>query len=71
MPDCGDNSCRYAHDRGGTNLGACRCDDCPECGAVIRPRVVRARHRPGCSQPDWLPEHHDPESTPADLADDR
>lgn len=57
MPDCGDNSCRYAVDRGGgmrTN-GGCRCDECPECGAQIR---LTRPHRAWCPQPKWLPPHH-------------
>ncbi len=32
--DCGDNSCRYAKNKGGMRTnGGCRCDTCPECGA--------------------------------------
>lgn len=55
MPDCGDNSCRYATNRGGMRTnGGCSCDDCPECGASIRPPL---KHRTWCKQPSWTPAH--------------
>ena len=55
MPDCGDNSCRYAPQHGGMRTnGGCRCDQCPECGAHIR---VSRRHRAWCPTPEWVPEH--------------
>ena len=55
MPDCGDNSCRYAPQGGGMRTnGGCRCDQCPECGATI---LLSRRHRVWCSAPAWVPEH--------------
>lgn len=58
MPDCGDNSCLYATKKGGmrTNAG-CRCDNCPKCGAAIRPKRP-VRHYKWCDRQDWKPEHH-------------
>jgi len=58
MPDCGDNSCLYAKNKGGMRTnGGCRCDDCPQCGAAIRPRLPQ-NHHPWCPHQDWVPEHH-------------
>lgn len=55
MPDCGDNSCRYATQRGGMRTnGGCRCDQCPSCGAPIR---TTRPHRAWCPTPKWVPEH--------------
>jgi hypothetical protein len=60
MPDCGDNSCMY-RDRtrpsGMRTNGGCRCDECHECGASVRPGFP-GKHRRWCSQPEWIPEHH-------------
>lgn len=62
MPDCGDNSCLY-RDRskpGGMRTnGGCHCDECPKCGAIIRPQMAhRRKHRDWCPTPNWIPEHH-------------
>lgn len=55
MPDCGDNSCRYATNKGGMRTnGGCSCDECPECGVSIRPPF---KHRTWCKQRGWIPEH--------------
>jgi hypothetical protein len=58
MPDCGDNSCRYANPKSGMRTnGGCRCDDCSDCGESIRPgRPVG--HRKWCNQTGWVPRHH-------------
>jgi len=65
MPDCGDNSCLYAKNKGGMRTnGGCRCDECPACGGHIRP-TRPVRHRPWCPQPSWLPPHHRPEEKKA------
>jgi hypothetical protein len=59
MPDCGDNSCRYSPNKGGMRTnGGCRCDECPECGAHVRPDAVHRKHRAWCPHPSWLPPHH-------------
>lgn len=65
--DCGDNSCRY-RDRtkpGGMRTnGRCRCDDCPVCGACIRPGRPDG-HRSWCTTPQWKPDHGD--TTPNEI----
>lgn len=58
MPDCGDNSCLYAEKRTGMRTnGGCRCDECPECGAHVKP-IRDYRHRWYCTQQNWVPNHH-------------
>lgn len=58
MPDCGDNSCRYAVKRTGMRTnGGCRCDECSLCGAHIRP-TYPGWHRQWCKMPGWVPPHH-------------
>lgn len=58
MPDCGDNSCLYAKNKGGMRTnGGCRCDQCPDCGVPIRPNAPHRKHRAWCPQPNWVPDH--------------
>lgn len=58
MPDCGDNSCRYANPRNGMRTnGGCRCDRCEMCNRDIRPESS-VGHRDSCPQKDWIPVHH-------------
>ncbi len=60
--DCGDNSCRYATKKGGMRTnGGCSCDDCPDCGASIRPPF---KHRTWCKQPNWVPAHQEDKEEP-------
>lgn len=60
-PDCGDNSCLYAVNRGGMRTnGGCRCDCCEACGVPIR---SGRQHRTWCSTPEWVPAHHIGESS--------
>jgi hypothetical protein len=58
MPDCGDNSCRYAERplRGMRTNAGCRCDNCPVCGGTVRP-IRPVTHYAWCPQPDWAPAH--------------
>jgi hypothetical protein len=66
MPDCGDNSCLYRDNSKPSGMrtnGGCRCDECPRCGASIRPAVPFRKHRAWCSQPKWIPEHRRTEGT--------
>lgn len=60
MPDCGCSSCRYAPRprRGMRTNGGCRCDECPMCGAFMRPGSPGAKHYARCTTPDWVPSHH-------------
>lgn len=56
--DCGDNSCRYAKNKGGMRTnGGCRCDECEKCGGFIR-QGSPGKHKTWCSQPEWKPEHY-------------
>ena len=57
-PDCGDNSCLYAVNRGGMRTnGGCRCDSCEACGRSIRP-TRPVGHHAWCPTPEWVPAHH-------------
>ena len=69
MPDCGDNSCRYAPRplKGMRTNGRCRCDDCIECGASLRSSGPQ-KHKVWCSRPRWMPAHHAPQKNDNDPA---
>jgi hypothetical protein len=52
--DCGSNSCRYAvkPKTGMRTNGGCKCDECPWCGANVRPPIY---HRTWCEHKGWNP----------------
>lgn len=65
MSGCLSGSCRYDPPKGQHVNGPCRCDQCPTCGANIRP--THGEHLEWCEATDWKPrcqtgpvaEHHD------------
>jgi hypothetical protein len=54
MPDCGDNSCKYAINKTGmrTNAG-CRCGECPGCGRHLDGLIKEHHH--WCASKEWKP----------------
>jgi hypothetical protein len=51
---CGASDCRHRRGHGSGMSGPrCRCDDCPACGARVRPEFP-GRHREWCSTPEWV-----------------
>ncbi len=57
MRDCGSHSCFYAVIKTGQRTnGRCKCDECPDCGKIVRPKHGFSRHYSWCAQPDWVPD---------------
>jgi hypothetical protein len=59
MPDCGSNSCLYAKEKTGQRTNHwCKCDSCPDCGRMIRPKHGLSKHYDWCEKPDWVGAQH-------------
>lgn len=58
MPDCGMGGCTYTKKKKGMRpASSCKCDQCPKCGAHIRPTSPQY-HRQWCRLQAWIPLHH-------------